>query len=142
MVVNIHHTTNPRTRVHLTSPTTPHHTTPTQTDDPAVLFAVVLMALRLASPTPFPPPTGPDQRDRAGADVLGWEGWGWEAPSAGNGSSMAIPNTLEGLCALPAAALREGGGGYAGWYRRVVLGACTALGRGSALVSAVVDHTH
>lgn len=127
MIVNIP-TPQIHARVYISHPT-PHYThhEHTQTDDPAVLFAVVLMALRLASPAPFPPPTGPDQRDPAGADVLGWEGWGWEAPSAGNGSSMAIPNTLEGLCALPAAVLREGAGGYAGWYRRVVLGGFTAL---------------
>lgn len=102
-----------------------------------MLFAVVLMAVRLATPAPFPPPS-------AGADALGWEGWGWEAPSSSSSaaaasataggdsssrnSSLAIPHTLEGLCALPAAALRDGDddGGYARWYRRVVLGAFRA----------------
>lgn len=101
-----------------------NHNNNPHTDDPAVLFAVVLLSLRL---------TG------------GWEACDWanpltrhqqpaakrqEAPdsftAAGQAAAPApllLPHSLEGLCALSAAEAAREDGGYPRWYRRVVLGA-------------------
>lgn len=78
------------------------------------------MSTRLATPAPITTTTSSSNHNDDDND-LGWEGWGWAMPSPSPTANIAIPRTVEGLCALPAAAVREGGA-YARYYRRVVLG--------------------
>ena len=129
----------PPTHSHTQTLSTNHHP---QKDDPALLFALCLLATRLATPAPFPSSSttaaATAAANAAAAPAatsppgdLGWEAWGWET-TASPSPALAIPRSLEGLCALPASALREGGA-YASWYRRAVLGAlCFWKGRGES----------